>query len=72
MDQLERQAWAWLEERRRTLWAYKNPAPLLSFQDDPAVVDPSRLEAPLRSAVQRLIELSPTDWEERDLLPLFE
>ena len=72
MDQLEQQAWAWLERRRRTLWEYENPAPLLSFQDDPAAVDPSLLEIPLRSAVQRLIELSPTDWEDRSMLILRE
>ena len=72
MDPLEQQAWAWLKLRRRTLWECKNPAPLLSFQDDPAVVDPSLLEMPLRSAVKRLIELSPTDWEDRSMLSLLE
>ena len=67
---LEQQAWEWLDNRRRLQWHRLNPSDSIRDNDDPSWADPSLLEMPLRSAVKRLIELSPPDWPERQLLVL--
>ena len=72
MDRLEQQALDCLQERKLALLSYSDPSPLRSFQDDPSVMDPSRLDPPLRSAVKALLESLPLDDPDRKILRLFE
>ena len=77
MDQLEMEleqaARDWINEVRWAQWAQLNLGPdLICCNDDMDWMRPSLLAPQLKSAVKRLIELSPADWEDRSMLSLLE